>query len=45
MGVGSVGGCARGEVEVGCGSREEMSKEDDHEVTRRLMVGFRITPG
>ena len=35
-GWGSVGGCARGEMEVGCGSRDEIGRVDDHEATWRL---------
>ena len=35
-GWGSVGGCARGEMGVGCGSRDEIGRVDDHEATWRL---------
>ena len=39
-----VSGCARGEMEVGCGSRDEIGGVDDHEATRRLMVTFVVLP-
>ena len=43
-GWGNVGGCARGEMEVGCGFRDEIGGVDDHEATRRLMVTFVVLP-